>query len=201
MKQIKRLLGGVLLFEVARFEDARGSLTVSFQAEAAEAAGLDRPFVQDNRSFSLAVHTVRGLHLQLPPWEQGKLVQVLRGRMVDVFVDLRPGSESLGRHEMVELSADDDRLLWIPPGFAHGFCTVEPDTEVHYKVDAPYRPEHEWTLAWDDPALAIDWPAPSGDAVLSDKDREGHTLAETRVALEAAWEAVSQLAAEELTVR
>jgi dTDP-4-dehydrorhamnose 3,5-epimerase len=106
------------------------------------------------------------------------LVRVLVGRILDVFVDLRPGSGSHGRHGQVELAAGDDRQLWIPPGFAHGFCTLEPETEVFYKVDAPYAPAAERTLAWDDPALAIDWPVDAATVVLSDKDRAGLPLAQ-----------------------
>jgi dTDP-4-dehydrorhamnose 3,5-epimerase len=180
-----------MLFEAARFEDPRGSFAVTFQADVAQAAGLTRSFVQDNRSLSRPVGTVRGLHLQLPPWEQGKLVEVLRGRIVDVFVDLRPGSATQGHHGSVELCGDDARHLWVPPGFAHGFCTLEPDTEVAYKVDAPYRPEAEWTLAWDDPTLAIDWPVDRDRAVLSDKDGDGHPLAETVAAIAAARDGVT----------
>ncbi|MEL6982901.1 MAG: dTDP-4-dehydrorhamnose 3,5-epimerase [Actinomycetota bacterium] len=179
MKPLKTLLGGVILLEHPCFEDTRGTFQVLFEAEAAVAAGLPSTFVQDNASLSRPAGTVRGLHLQLPPWQQGKLLRVTRGRVVDVFVDLRPGSATRGQHETIELSAADDRQLWIPPGFAHGFCTLEPDTEIAYKVDAPYQPEAEWTLAWDDPSLAVDWPVAAADAVLSDKDRLGRSLGDT----------------------
>lgn len=179
VKPLKTLLGGVILLEHPCFEDPRGTFQVLFEAEAAAAAGIPSVFVQDNASLSRPAGTVRGLHLQLPPWEQGKLLRVTRGRVVDVFVDLRPGSVTRGQHEAIELSAADDRQLWIPPGFAHGFCTLEPDTEIAYKVDAPYQPQAEWTLAWDDPALAIDWPVMAAEAVLSDKDAIGRSLADT----------------------
>ena len=185
VKPLKTLLGGAMLLEYPRFEDERGSFSVHYQAEAADQAGLPR-FVQDNHSVSRPAGTLRGLHLQLAPWAQGKLIRIGQGRVFDVFVDLRPGSDTHGRWESVELGAEDDRQLWVPPGFAHGFCTLEPDTEVFYKVDAPYRPEAEWTLAWDDPTLAIDWPPEASDPILSDKDRAAHTLAETTAAIEAA---------------
>lgn len=186
VKPLKTLLGGVVLVEHACYEDPRGSFQVLFEAEAAEAAGLPGAFVQDNASLSRPVGTVRGLHLQLPPWEQGKLIRVTRGRVLDVFVDLRPGSATRGQYETVELAAVESRQLWIPPGFAHGFCTLEPDTEVFYKVDAPYQPSAEWTLAWDDPTLDIDWPVEVDDAILSDKDRDGAPVAETMDAIDRA---------------
>ncbi len=178
VKPLKKLLGGALLIEHSRFEDSRGSFRVLYESGAAESMGLPTDFVQDNASRSGPAGTVRGLHLQLPPWEQGKLIRVVAGRVFDVLVDLRPGSETHGAYDAVELSAADERQLWIPPGFAHGFCTLEPETEVFYKVDAPYRPDFERTLAWDDPTLAIDWPIEPSAAVLSDKDAAGTPLAE-----------------------
>ena len=186
MKPIKSLLGGAALFEIPRFEDRRGSFSVLFQADLAEQAGVSPVFVQDNRSVSRSVGTIRGLHLQLPPFAQGKLVRVVQGRVVDVFVDLRPGSPTHGHYDSVELEAEDDRQLWIPAGFAHGFCTLEPDTEVHYKVDAPYHPASERTLAWDDPTVGVEWPVEAGAATLSDKDLDGWTMGEVVEAIEVA---------------
>jgi len=180
-----------MLLEIPTFADPRGTFSVTYETGAAVAAGLPACFVQDNRSLSRSVGTVRGLHLQLPPHEQGKLVMVVRGRIVDVFVDLRPGSVTHGDHDRTELAAGDDRLLWVPPGFAHGFCTLEPDTEVFYKVDAPYRPAAERTLAWDDPVLAIGWPAGPDQVVLSDKDAAGLGLAAIVTAIGAATREVS----------
>ncbi|MEM9562515.1 MAG: dTDP-4-dehydrorhamnose 3,5-epimerase [Actinomycetota bacterium] len=191
MKPLKTLLGGALLIEHPRFEDTRGSFRVLYEAVGAESAGLPPAFVQDNASYSLTAGTIRGLHLQLPPWEQGKLIRVMRGRVLDVLVDLRPGSETQGGYETVELAAADERQLWLPPGFAHGFCTLEPETEVFYKVDTPYRPEAELTLAWDDPTLGIEWPVAYDQAVLSDKDREGRSLGEVTDAIAAAIRALS----------
>lgn len=176
MKPIEQLLGGALLFELPRFDDDRGSFLIPFRADDAAGAGLPELFVQDNQSLSRQAGTVRGLHLQLPPWEQGKLLRVLRGRLLDVFVDLRPGSPTHARHDTVDLTAGDDRLLWVPPGFAHGFVTLEPDTEVLYKVDAPYRPEAELSVRWNDDALGIDWGVTAGEAIVSAKDRDGVAL-------------------------
>lgn len=179
VKVAERILGEVLCISIPTFDDARGSFAVSYEEPAARAIGIPYGFVQDNHSVSCLTGTVRGLHLQLPPFEQGKLVRVLRGRMIDVFVDLRAGSPTRGSHGIVELSGDDDRVLWVPRGFAHGFCTVEPETEVFYKVDGPYHPEAERTLAWDDPVVGIDWPVAAEDVMLSEKDAVGLSLAET----------------------
>ncbi|PIE63934.1 MAG: dTDP-4-dehydrorhamnose 3,5-epimerase [Deltaproteobacteria bacterium] len=128
-------------------------------------------FVQDNMSRSYAAGTVRALHCQKPPNAQGKLVRVSRGRIRDVAVDLRRASPSYGRHVAVDLDARNVQLFWVPPGFAHGFATLEPDTEVTFKTTAPYSPEDEIGLAWDDPDLAIDWGVSRAEAVLSDRDR------------------------------
>lgn len=194
MKPIKRLVGGALLLETPRFEDHRGSFAVPFEADSAEAAGIPSMFVQDNESYSPASGTVRGLHLQLPPLAQGKLVRVLTGRIADVFVDLQPGSDTRGAYEIIELAAADDRVLWLPAGLAHGFCTLEPDTRVQYKVDTPYAPGLEWTLAWDDPALAVEWPLEGRAAVLSAKDWAGRNLSDTLAAVEVAQIAVDTAA-------
>ena len=197
MRSIENLLGGVALIESRRFADARGSFTVLWEERASEAVGLPTRFVQDNCSLSTGIGTVRGLHLQLPPHQQGKLVRVVAGCIVDVFVDLRPGSPTHGHHGMIELSAGDGRQLWIPPGFAHGFCTLEPDTEVFYKVDAAYMPAAERTLAWNDPALGIEWPVDPASVVLSDKDAAGWSLPEIVGAITAATEMSAAAAAAE----
>jgi dTDP-4-dehydrorhamnose 3,5-epimerase len=179
VKAVKQFLGGVTLFETPRFGDDRGSFAIPYQAQAASDAGLPERFVQDNHSTSAQPGTLRGMHLQLAPWSQGKLVRVLRGRILDAFVDLRPDAEHRGASDSVELSGDDDFVLWVPPGLAHGFCTLEPDTEVFYKVDAAYNPEAEISLAWDDPTVGIEWPVTAADVTLSAKDQVGLDLAAT----------------------
>jgi dTDP-4-dehydrorhamnose 3,5-epimerase len=119
---------------------------------------------------------VRGLHFQAPPRAQAKLVRVLRGAILDVALDIRVGSPSYGRHVAVPLAAHDNRLLYIPAGFAHGFCTLERDTEVAYKASDFYSPEHDGGVRWDDPSLGIDWPVAPHEALLSDKDRAQPSL-------------------------
>ena len=164
-------LPGPLLFKVRCFSDARGVFAETYSRRDLTALGLSDDFVQDNWSRSEQVGTVRGLHFQRPPHAQGKLVRVLRGRIFDVAVDLRRSSRRLGHHVAVELAAGDGRMLYIPPGFAHGFCTLEPMTEVAYKVTADYASRADGGVAWDDPDLGINWPVSGHEAVLSDKDR------------------------------
>jgi dTDP-4-dehydrorhamnose 3,5-epimerase len=161
-----------------RFGDARGWFAEVYKQSAFEAAGLPVNFVQDNHSMSAQVGTVRGLHFQLPPFAQAKLVRVVRGRILDVAVDVRRSSPTFGQHVAIELSAETGQALFIPVGFAHGFCTLAPDTEVEYKVSAPYAPTHDHGLAWDDPTLSIAWPVDATTAVLSDKDRRHPRLAD-----------------------
>jgi dTDP-4-dehydrorhamnose 3,5-epimerase len=161
-----------------KFGDARGFFSEVYSRKAWAEAGLDYDFVQDNHSYSAEVGVIRGLHFQLAPFGQDKLVRVARGRILDVAVDLRAGSPTYGRHVAVELSAANWRQLLVPVGFAHGFCTLEPDTEVLYKVTQVYSPAHDKGLAFDDPALGIDWGIDPAKAVLSDKDRRHPRLAE-----------------------
>lgn len=171
MKITATALDGVLILEPPRFGDDRGWLSVVYAQPLIDAAGIDFITVQDNISLSRAAFTVRGLHFQRPPVAQPKLVQVLAGRIIDVVLDLRRGSASFGRHLAVELSAATGRQILIPAGFAHGFCTLEPDTLIHYKCAAPYAPDHEGGVLWHDPALGIDWPVAPDHAVVSDRDR------------------------------
>jgi dTDP-4-dehydrorhamnose 3,5-epimerase len=178
MKILATHLNDVLELSTPRFADDRGSFAVTFEAGAAQELGLPTVFVQDNHSVSVPVGTLRGLHLQLPPCAQGKLVRVVRGRVIDVVVDLRPGSPTRGRHAAIELDAERGNQLWVPRGFAHGFCTTEPETEVIYKVDAPYAPVAERTLAWNDPTLGIDWPVDEASVTLAAKDAAGLSLQE-----------------------
>jgi len=153
-----------------RFEDERGWFMECHQAAAYAAAGIDAVFVQDNMSLSREAGVVRGLHLQIPPAAQAKLVWVVQGAALDVAVDLRRSSPTCGRHVSRTLSAQNGEQLFIPEGFAHGFMTLEPDTLFAYKVSAPYAPECERGVRWDDPALGIDWGVPADRAVLSPKD-------------------------------
>ena len=162
----------VVVVTPRRFGDDRGFFSEVYKAPTFDAAFGPKIFVQDNQSLSAQPGTVRGLHFQTEPHAQGKLVRVIRGSVLDVAVDLRRSSPTFGRHVAVELSAANWKQLWIPPGFAHGFCTLEPDTEVLYKVTSLYAPTHDFGLAFDDPALGIAWPVAPGDAVLSDKDRK-----------------------------
>ena len=152
------------------FGDARGFFSEVYNAHAMAEAGIDIAFVQDNHSKSGPRGTVRGLHFQAPPYAQAKLVRVPRGRVLDVAVDLRVGSPTYGQHVSAELSADAWNQLFVPKGFAHGFCTLETNTEVVYKVSAYYAPDHDFGVLWNDPELGIDWPVAAQDAVVSDKD-------------------------------
>ena len=160
-----------------RFADTRGFFVETWNAKSF-ATVADAAFVQDNSSLSRPIGTLRGLHFQTEPFAQGKLVRVLRGRILDVAVDIRRSSPTFGRHVAVELSAEDGRQLWIPPGFAHGFVTREPDTEVAYKVTAFYDKASDAGILWNDPALSIDWGVSGAAAVLSDKDRALPALAD-----------------------
>ena len=161
-----------------KFGDHRGFFSETWSRKAFAEAGLDLDFVQDNHSLSAPVGTLRGLHFQSPPFAQDKLVRVTRGRILDVAVDIRASSPTFGKHVAVELSAENWKQLLVPIGFAHGFVTLEPDTEVLYKVTAPYAPENDHGLAFDDPALGIDWRLPLSSLTLSDKDRKHPCLAE-----------------------
>jgi dTDP-4-dehydrorhamnose 3,5-epimerase len=159
------------LIKPSRFWDARGFFSDIYSRQALSAIGISTDFVQDNCSVSKAAGTVRGLHFQIPPMAQAKLVMVLKGRIRDVVVDCRTGSPSYGQHVSVDLDGQEWEYLYIPAGFAHGFCTVEPDTMVFYKVSAPYAPELERGVLWNDPDLAIQWPVTAENALLSDKDK------------------------------
>lgn len=171
-------LPDVKIIRPKRFGDGRGFFSEVYNRRAYSEAGLDLDFVQDNHSLSVNKGTVRGLHFQTAPFAQDKLVRVTRGRVLDVAVDLRKSSPTFGAHVAVELSAENWLQLLLPVGFAHGFCTLEDDTEVVYKVTRYYAAAHDKGLAWDDPALGIDWPVSPQEATLSDKDRRQPRLAE-----------------------
>jgi dTDP-4-dehydrorhamnose 3,5-epimerase len=161
---------GLLLIEPKRFGDHRGFFSETFNTARLAEAGFAKSFVQDNHSLSTEPGTVRGLHFQSPPFAQDKLVRVVRGAILDVAVDIRRGSPTFGDHVAVELSAENWRQLLVPAGFAHGFVTRAPDTEVIYKVTAYYAPDHDHGILWSDPDLGIDWGIDPEAARLSNKD-------------------------------
>ena len=164
-------LPDALLIRSKRFEDQRGYFAETYVQRDYVAAGICNTFVQDNHSYSAAPGTLRGLHFQTAPFEQAKLVRVIRGKIYDVIVDLRRSSCSYGQHLAIELSADGGEQLFVPPGFAHGFCTLVPDTEVSYKVDAIFSAANDRGLNAADPDLRIKWPVSPGREVISEKDR------------------------------
>jgi dTDP-4-dehydrorhamnose 3,5-epimerase len=164
-------ISAVKIVSPKRHGDARGFFSETYKLSDWRDARLDFTFVQDNHSLSGPVGTLRGLHFQTAPFAQDKLVRVVRGRILDVAVDIRRSSLTFGKHVAVELSADNWQQLLIPIGFAHGFVTLEPDTEVLYKVTNFYSAPNDCGLAWDDPGLDIVWPLPPSGPVLSDKDR------------------------------
>ncbi|MGO4526250.1 dTDP-4-dehydrorhamnose 3,5-epimerase [Microvirga sp. 2MCAF35] len=163
-------LPDVKIIRTRVFADPRGFFTETYNRKAFAAAGIHDEFVQDNFSLSTDVGIIRGLHFQSAPFAQAKLVRVARGRILDVAVDLRRSSPTFGQHVAVELSGENRLQLLVPVGFAHGFCTLEPDTEVAYKVTAHYSAAHDHGVAWNDPDLGIEWPVEPSQAILSDKD-------------------------------
>ena len=168
----------VVLFAPKRHYDSRGCFSETFSLRHLLTLGIDDDWVQDNYSLSLDKGVVRGLHLQRPPAAQAKLVRVNRGAIFDVVVDMRPDSPRFGQHACVELSARDWSQLYIPEGYAHGFCTLEPDTEVIYKASRYYSPADEIGILWNDPALGISWPVEEAAALLSPKDAVNRRFAE-----------------------
>jgi len=173
MKVTRMAIPEVLLIEPKVFGDARGFFYESFnQKTFNEATGLELPFVQDNHSRS-AKGVLRGLHYQLPPHAQGKLVRVVRGAVFDVAVDIRKGSATFGQWVGMELSEDNHRQFWVPPGFAHGFVVLSETADFLYKTTDYYAPSHERCIAWNDPALNIHWPEIGMAPLLSAKDQQG----------------------------
>jgi len=164
-------VAGPALIHPTRFGDARGWFMEAWKDAWFRENVEDVGFVQDNQSMSAQVGTIRGLHYQLAPFGQGKLVRCLKGSIFDVAVDMRPGSETFGQWVGETLTAEGGEQLWVPEGFAHGFCTLEPDTMVFYKVTNPYSKDHDRGLAFDDPEIGISWPIDINHAVLSDKDK------------------------------
>ena len=180
MKATRLSIPDVVLIEPKVFGDARGFFLESFNQQAFnQATGTDHQFVQDNHSRSKK-GVLRGLHYQLPPHAQGKLVRVVRGAVFDVAVDIRKGSSTFGQWVGAELSEDNQHQLWVPPGFAHGFVVLSDSADFLYKTTDYYAPQHERCIAWNDPRLAIAWPL-AGEPVLSAKDQAGKLLAEAEL--------------------
>ena len=161
----------VLLLRPKRYRDDRGFFSETWNRKAFADAGIALDFVQDNHALSLKAGTIRGLHFQSAPYAQDKLVRVVKGRILDVAVDIRRSSPTFGQFVTAELSADDGHQLLVPIGFAHGFCTLEADTEVEYKVTNYYSAQHDLGIRWNDPDIGIQWPVSDEEAVLSDKDK------------------------------
>jgi len=182
MKVIRTAIEGLLILEPRLFQDARGYFFEAFnERDFEEQVGPVR-FVQDNESKS-CYGVVRGLHFQKEPYAQAKLVRVISGKVLDVAVDLRPGSPTFGKYEAVELSGENHLQFFIPRGFAHGFSVLSEEVVFQYKCDNFYHPESEGALAWDDPDLAIDWRIPSEKIILSEKDRHHPSLRELSASL------------------
>lgn len=160
----------VILIGTKRFGDSRGWFAETYNAARFAALGITDVFVQDNHSYSANCKTLRGLHYQMPPHAQAKLVRCTRGCVMDYAVDVRAGSPTYGKWVTAELSAANGKQLYIPVGYAHAFLTLEPESEVTYKVSSAYAPEADGGLRWDDPMIAINWPLDGGAPVLSDKD-------------------------------
>jgi dTDP-4-dehydrorhamnose 3,5-epimerase len=177
VRVLKTGLAGILMIEPDRFGDHRGFFAETYSQRVYAELGVNERFVQDNHSLSAESGTVRGLHFQAPPHAQAKLVRCGRGAIFDVAVDIRKGSATYGKWVGYELSAENGAQLFIPAGFAHGFATLQPDSEIIYKCSDYYAPETEGALRWDDPAIDINWPL-QGKAILSDKDAVAPMLAE-----------------------
>jgi dTDP-4-dehydrorhamnose 3,5-epimerase len=170
MKVERLAIPDVILVTPQRHGDSRGFFSETYVKDRFQEAGISGEFVQDNQSMSSQPGVIRGLHCQLGPNAQGKLVRVIKGAIWDVAVDIRTGSETFGRHVAAELSAENWCQLWIPVGFLHGFCTLSPDTQVIYKVTAPYDRNAERGIIWNDPQLCLKWPVSADQALLSPKD-------------------------------
>jgi dTDP-4-dehydrorhamnose 3,5-epimerase len=173
---LETAIADVKLIKPVRHVDSRGFLSEVFKASELRKHAIDIDFVQDNHSLSVSKGVVRGLHFQIAPFAQAKLLRVTAGSILDVAVDIRCGSPSYGRHVAVVLSATDWNQIFIPDGFAHGYCTLEPNTEVLYKVNTYYSPKHDRGLLWNDPALGIAWPVSADEALVSDRDRKHPVL-------------------------
>ena len=172
MQVLETAIADVKLIKPVRHVDSRGFFSEVFKESELRKHAINIDFVQDNHSLSVSRGVVRGLHFQIAPFAQTKLLRVIAGSVFDVAVDIRDGSPSFGRHVAVVLSSTDWNQIFIPEGFAHGYCTLEPNTEVLYKVNSYYSPEHDRGLLWNDPALGITWPVSADEALVSDRDRK-----------------------------
>jgi dTDP-4-dehydrorhamnose 3,5-epimerase len=178
MQVVETEIPAVKLIKPVRHIDSRGFFSEVFREDALQEHGISVHFVQDNHSLSATKGVIRGLHFQTPPFAQAKLLRIASGSVLDVAVDIRWGSPTFGRHIAAVLSASEWNQIFVPEGFAHGYCTLEPDTEVLYKVSAYYSPEHDRGLLWRDPALGIDWPVSADQALISDKDQRHPPLSQ-----------------------
>jgi dTDP-4-dehydrorhamnose 3,5-epimerase len=177
--QIRALeLDGVFEISPRKFGDDRGFFSETYNVKSYAEAGIDLTFIQDNHSYSAAKGVVRGLHYQLPPFAQDKLVRVTRGAILDVAVDIRKSSPNFGKWVALEVSAEKWNQILVPKGFAHGFITLIENTEVIYKVTDYYAPDHDRSIRFDDPAIGIRWPVPASGVQLSDKDQKAPRLAD-----------------------
>jgi len=178
-----RPLGLEGVFEIIprKFGDDRGFFSEIYNRKSLAEAGIDLDFVQDNHSYSSTKGVVRGLHYQLPPFQQEKLVRVTRGAILDVTLDIRKSSPTFGKWISLEVSAEKWNQILVPKGFAHGFITLTDDTEVIYKVTDYYAPEYDRSIRFDDPAIGIQWPIPASGVQLSDKDEKAPLLAHADV--------------------
>lgn len=174
-------LNGLMEIIPCKIGDHRGFFSEAYNTKSFAEAGVDLVFVQDNHSYSAAKGAVRGLHYQLPPFAQAKLVRVARGAILDVAVDIRKRSPTFGKWVALEISAEKWNQILVPKGFAHGFMTLVENTEVIYKVTDYYSPEHDRSIRFDDPAIGIDWPLPTSSVQLSDKDQKAPLLADAEV--------------------
>jgi dTDP-4-dehydrorhamnose 3,5-epimerase len=178
MQQIETEIAEVKILVPRRHADHRGFFSETYSRSVVRELGIDVEFVQDNHSLSVEKGVLRGLHYQIAPMAQAKLVRVVRGAILDIAVDIRRSSTTFGRHVSAVLSAENWRQIYIPIGFAHGFVTLEPNTEVVYKVTCCYSPQHERGIRWNDPALGINWQIDADRAILSQRDGQHPMLAE-----------------------
>lgn len=169
-------IAAVKIVTPCKFVDHRGYFSETYNETEFKKAGVYGRYVQDNQSLSVAKGAVRGLHFQIQPFAQDKLIRVISGSILDVAVDIRRDSPTFGQHVTAVLSAENGQQIFVPAGFAHGFCTLEPNTEVFYKVTNYYSPEHDRGIIWNDPDIGIDWPVTPEEAILSDKDRDNPRL-------------------------